>query len=399
MKKILAMLLALCLVFAFFAGCSSNGDSSDDATSPSADASDDTTPDGGDEETPTVEVKDVKIGVIMYNLEDQINIRRMASWEYFAEQNGHVEVTFQVAASDIEEQISAVENLILQGCDGIVLMSYDAIDQVSQLCDDAGIYYMLITTDIYDDDIWAQTCESEYFLGSCNYAPYDEAVAQAEWALEQGYREGILIGATEGKIAFEGAICDGITDTIEAWNEANPDDQFTLHDYRTQHAMMADTTAAAITAHPNAEVIFSTQSGTKYCYPQIAAANKLGQIKLVTWTLNGNEADAFADGTLAYILPNADDTAFAFMLMYNALQGVPMADEAVKLAPRLVRLMSNEDLDVYNEKYGDNEYQVITYEYMEQFDKTINPDVTAEDMQAAMDTYSMETILDGTFGG
>ena len=346
MKKALALLLALCLMATLFVGC--GGETTPSAapsTAPSAAPGGDEPSDAPetDPSAEPVELVDAKIGVCLYNLEDNINIRRKATWEYFASQYDNVEVSFQAAGSEAEDNITAVENFLLQGCNGIVISTPEGIDEIRALCDDAGAYLFLITGSCTDEDMWNAMCESEYWLGSMNYSPAGEAELMAEWIVENGYREIIIIAAPEGLIAFETAMQNAYYDYFDNWNAENPDDQVITHVYQVQHANMADTCAAALAAHPDADMVIGTESGLKFCYPQIANANKLGQIGLCTWTVYDTAEDAFANGTLKYILPKPDDQAFAFYVMYNAIQGVPLADEPLEYISGTVRIKSSED--------------------------------------------------------
>ncbi len=397
MKKLLALILALLVALSLFVGCSNSSSDSDDSEKKNNDSSQSEDKSSEDDEK-QVELVDAKIGVCLYNLEDAINIRRKATWEYFADHYDNVEVTFQAAANEAEEVIAAVENFLLQGCNGIIVSSVEGIDQVMDLCDEAGAYLMLITTSCNTQEMFDSLNESDYWLGTCNYSPEAEATLMAEQIIEDGHREIIFIGAPEGLITFETAMSQAYFDYFDEWNKEHPDDQVTLHVNRVQHANMAETCAAQLAAWPNATAVIGTESGLKFCYPQIANANLLGKVQLYTWTVYETATDAFANGTLQYILPKPDDQAYVFYIMYNAIQGVPVG-EARDYISATVRIKSAEDLAVYFEKYSDDTYQVITYDYAKKFDKTVNPDVTADDIQADMDLFTMENVTAGKFGG
>ena len=226
MKKLLALILALLVALSLFVGCSNSSSSNDDNKQNDNSSQGDDKPDDSDKQ---VELVDAKIGVCLYNLEDAINIRRKSTWEYFADHYDNVEVTFQAAANEAEEVIAAVENFLLQGCNGIVVSSVEGIDQVMDMCDEAGAYLMLITTSCTSQEMFDSLAQSDYWLGTCNYSPEAEATLMAEQIVEDGHREIIFIGAPEGLIAFETAMSQAYFDYFDEWNKEHPDDQVTLH--------------------------------------------------------------------------------------------------------------------------------------------------------------------------
>ena len=142
MKKILAVLLALLMVFSLSACGETAGN------------------EGGD----TKETKTVKIGVAIYQFDDNfMTLYRQDIQKYFDDlsANGDVkyEVTIVDGANDVATQTEQVNNFITQGVDGLIVnLVQTSSDALAKAVVDSGIPCVFINREIADFEYSEKTC-------------------------------------------------------------------------------------------------------------------------------------------------------------------------------------------------------------------------------------------------
>lgn len=124
MARTIGVVLCLLLVFGLVAGCGAPANNADDATvTPSAEGSDSTevSESAGVDDT----LSDKTIGISFDYLEVQRRVIARDNLYTYAEQYG-VNLIFQDAKGDENNQISQCENLITQGVDVLVILAHNA---------------------------------------------------------------------------------------------------------------------------------------------------------------------------------------------------------------------------------------------------------------------------------
>ena len=141
MKKIVAFTLALVMMLSLLAGCgSSNGTAGDGK---------------------------YKIGVILYGKEDTLG-GRIYSLLNSAAAALDCEITFSLGDFDTTAQITAAENLISAGVDGIICLplAETTSQKLSQLCQKNEVYFGLLLRTINDEEISKEVHANPYFVGN-----------------------------------------------------------------------------------------------------------------------------------------------------------------------------------------------------------------------------------------
>jgi hypothetical protein len=138
-RKIFAVILGCILMMAItLTGCSSSSNSETNDTEVTGGAPTGTAATNNDDGN----VKDVKIGIILYNYTD-IQGKEIKNYcDNYLAKNFPVTFEYQTAtANDNEAHLAAVDSLISTGCNAI-MSGYDTvIGQVMEKCDAASVYY------------------------------------------------------------------------------------------------------------------------------------------------------------------------------------------------------------------------------------------------------------------
>jgi len=149
MKKLFALLLALCMVFSLAACAGSSGDAKTEDTA----TEDSATEDSAAEDTAATEDaaasgerEKVVIGASFNSLMNDVFTVSQTLMETWAanplnEDDPYVDLTILVADGDTTKQISDVNDLINKGCDAILIDPVDstAVEPAIQACKNAGI--------------------------------------------------------------------------------------------------------------------------------------------------------------------------------------------------------------------------------------------------------------------
>lgn len=113
-KKLVSMVLCMVMVISMLAGC---GNSDKPADKPKEDAADKGTEKEG--------TKKIKLGITLYSLKNEFTVRIANAAEAKAKELG-IELVIYDGNYDPSTQISQVETMISDGCDGIILNPQDA---------------------------------------------------------------------------------------------------------------------------------------------------------------------------------------------------------------------------------------------------------------------------------
>lgn len=149
-KKVLGIVLCMAMAVTALAGCG--------AADTSAKKSDDTkAADGGktaDGSQPADSGKKLKLGITLYSLKNEYTVRLANAAQRKADEMG-AELMVYDGNYDPSTQISQVETMISDGCDGIILNPQDS-DACSPCVDkavEAGIPIVAVNTRVNNDKI------------------------------------------------------------------------------------------------------------------------------------------------------------------------------------------------------------------------------------------------------
>ena len=187
MKKILALLLALVMVFAL-AACGSN------SSAPAA--SNDTPAENND--TPAAETgKTVKIGVLVSDVSGEEALGFRTYYENYIAKNYNVTFTYTEQLEDAAAEKAAIEKFAAQGYDAI--LSLAAADRATQIetCEANSLYYAVVSG-MLDDAQFEQYKGYEHFVGQIGPSmdtEYEAGYAMGKHFADQGIKTVGIYGA------------------------------------------------------------------------------------------------------------------------------------------------------------------------------------------------------------
>lgn len=368
MKKIVALLFVCIFALATFAGCATSG------SSPSE--------------------EDITIGVIFYSNDDALGSAVYATLNHAADALG-IELNWKIGDMDATSQITAAENLISAGCDGILCMpmSESATSRIARLCNDNQVFYANCFRTITDESIKAEVEAYEYFVGCCYESEIDAAAHLVQLMADAGHQncavDYVPVGGALAlrNVGFDQGIeTTGMNKLAEYMIADNPDLNATI-----------STIQNYINTYEELDVIFQGSAGMGQGEAIINTINSLapgGEVQLATFDVFSGMKEAFEDGTLACAVGGiSPDALFTFIMLYNAVNGTPLSDQPEYLTQNYIFVTNAEEADSY-EQYIDNpNYMLYTAEDIRAMSKADNPDFSMDELRSIMEDYTLENIM------
>lgn len=374
-KKLLSLLLALCLMAALLAGC--GGDQTGD------DPKDDDSPtiNGGSSE---VELPAYKIGIISHTNSGGCWERILDAAEYVAgELNCEVSAAVGSSADAI---LTEAENFIASGVDGLIIMNDGGVtSRLVDLCEEAGVY--LVFSDcglsVIEEDDYSTYATSEYYLGHVAHDEYADSYACAQDMIANGAKNFVVFGLPPGIAANFDKRAVGAEDAI---TEAG------LEYVEARSYSMSEIANNLMSQYPETDAIFSFVTTPDSFNVADMAAKYGGKIQISAYMV-GDVSYEFEVGFLTHVSVGSEARMeLAFALLYNGLRGERISNAdgtpAEILFPHLW-ITSGEDFETFYAATtgGNHAYDI---DEMKQLIKAFNPDVTPEDYQKIADAFSAE---------
>lgn len=374
-KKLLSLLLALCLTAALLASCD-NGQAGDntpaDNTPPASDGSSD------------IEMPAYKIGIISHTNSGGCWERILDAAKYMGgELNCEVSAAVGSSADAI---LTEAENFIASGVDGLIIMNDGGVtSRLVDLCEEAGVY--LVFSDcglsVIEEADYSTYATSEYYLGHVAHDEYDDSYACAQDMIANGAENFVIFGLPPGISAnFDkravGAM-DAITDAGLEYVEA-------------RSYAMAEIANNLMSQYPETDAIFSFVTTPDSFNVADMAAKYGGKIQISAYMV-GDVSYEFEVGFLTHVSVGSEARMqLAFALLYSGLRGERIGNADGTPAeiefPHLW-VTSEEDFKTfYAATTGGN--HAYSIDEMKQLIKVFNPDVTPEDYQTIADAFSAE---------
>lgn len=307
-----------------------------------------------------------------------------------------VELISDVGAFSSEAQIESVENLIAEGCDGIVYCNFgeDSLIEIAQICDDAEVFWVQYSRDIMDQDVLNVLDNSEYYVGRTVENNYDAGSGIAQEFHKKGLSKTAIIGPTPGDSTTD-VVAEGYKEKAEEYGME------ILAEIRNCEDFSDGKKAAEIIldSFPETEAIIVLSGATGKLEGVLDGLNskgKLGGIAVgaidATETIAEDIRAGYVDicYTGQYVNPG-----FSFALLLNAVAGTPLSEEKIVICDNHVALRSNEDTENYSmyvENTWDNIYAFTGEEFC-MWLKSYNPDADVELIQEAASNYSMDDVI------
>lgn len=330
-KKLVSIALSLVMLGSTLAGCA--GATANDgaaapapAAAPAADASETTT------EAPAAPADGkIKIGVSIWSSTDVLGSQCKLILDEAANALG-VEVQY-VDQGHVSEKVTAsVEQLCAAGCQGIVICNSSDTEMASAIktCNDNGVYlaqFFRIISQENSADIYQAAVDSEYYVGAVHENEPENGEKLVQILLDKSDRNIGLIGWEQGDATWLGR-WEGYQAGVEKWNAAHPDDQATLSEPQyagTSSEGGSKAAEALMSANPDLDALIPAGGGGDPLQGAIAAVERAGKtdsIDIVSTDFLPDLGERLSNGSMAGESGgHYCDPLFAFMAVYNAIQG------------------------------------------------------------------------------
>lgn len=378
MKKIIALLLALVMVFTL-AACSSQGTDTPSEPNGNNDPSTPVTSDNNNSDGTRH-----KIGMIWYGNTDPMG-GTFYAWANHAAELLDVELVWHLGDFTTEAELAAAEQMITAGCEGIYFIPMDTAAnlQVGNACMNANVYWAISNRDIIDEDIKEACYNNPYMVTHIWDASYNLAKNMVKVLADQGITKVCMIsGDPKDAMMVErnNGFKDGCAEYgIEILGTFQSD---------TDAKVITDGVSNFLTLYPNMEAILCV-SGTAGVGEAIistleGSGRETGSIKVATFdTFDGNK-EAFEKGWLATCCGGyTSECLVSFLSLVNRVKGNAAPESPMKLTLTPIMITSAEEMDIFSAYVDNPEVQLYSDE-----------DILAM-VQPSCDQAYYQSVLDG----
>lgn len=373
-KKVISLVLAAAMIGAL-AACGSTGGSGS-AESGAADSS-------SKKESASSEDADFLIGyptAASYNaVMNAMHLNRQT----IAQAAGGDLVT-EIFEFDDATTIDAVEKLITDGCKGIFVTptSNDVLYNVTDMCEEAGVYFVISMRSITDEDVKEYVEDSDYYLGCVYEDEYQAGYMLGKALADSGAKDYCLITTASDNTTGQTRE-QGLADAAEEFGLT------CLDTYRDPaDASEAVSAVESWIAKYGSDMQGIIRLGTNATGDQSAIAAKLEEysdkdIKFVTLDTDENCVSYVKDGVITATLGDLliQDSIAAATILTDAVTGNEISDEPVELALQYSIITDAEELTAY-------------YEYMAVEEPIYNADEVGEKL-FSLDVTGLEELCNG----
>ena len=389
MKKVLALLLALAMVFAL-AACGGNGGSG------------------------KAEMKHAKIGIGVYSDSGAGN-DALKAYLKGLESTLNVEFAYTVLSTNDEAlNITKVQELISAGCDGIIITMDSAMDAILKECADAGVYcagYLCDFDNSYRNN-YDGVFKNPYFLGTAadggcgdevkrGYDFFDSVIEYNDRNPEAPIRHVAMTTFPPFAFPYQQVFVQQFVEKIDEYNAANPDKAIEVDpfDPETDILMFRPLDSTYFNKHPNIDAIVSICSGS-FVYPTMVSAGVSGTMKLFATGYNDGDNAVFGSKG-AYqmeVISGVEAVTYPLVLLLNKINGVSFPDQpefAERRSTSVILINSDEDMakfenSIYLTANAENAF--FTPEEVLNLTAFGNPDATYADLCEILNHMTIDDI-------
>lgn len=246
--------------------------------------------------------------------------------------------------------IDAVEKLITDGCKGIFVTptSNDVLYNVTDMCDEAGVYFIISMRSITDEEVKSYVENSKYYLGCVYEDEYQAGYMLGKALADSGAKDYCLITTASDNTTGQTRE-QGLADAAEEFGLT------CLDTYRNPaDASEAVSAVESWIAKYGSDMQGIVRLGTQATGDQSAIAAKLEEysdkdIKFVTIDTDENCISYIKDGTITATLGDLliQDSIAAATVLTDAVTGKPISDDPVELALKYSVITDADELQAY----------------------------------------------------
>lgn len=393
MKRALTALLAMVMVMALLAGCSSDGSQSSSAGPASQVGSSSQVADSSESASTPAATEPFTIGIFGFAAADAAKMPRYNNAIAFIEANGGSYVNVEVENNDY---VSATETLINAGVDGII---YPATSESNlavfiNMCEAAKVYFVCADTDIpVEGEIGGLIENSQYYLGCLGKSEVQNSYDCASM-LGQAEVEGIGLMALPAALTIAVQRDEGSQKAFEEYGVEVLSEVRDFNQYLTT-AGGANVAQSFMAAFPELDGIFIA-GATQYCLSGVVQAIKDAQrdVKVACIDYDENILQHMQDGiVVGFTGGNWNDDVMASALIINAIQGNRLAEDTVNFTTRYFVVDSVEACEQFVQAWDNGDCMIYTEAQMKDMLVSNNPAFTFEELMTINDSYSIESIL------
>lgn len=234
----------------------------------------------------------------------------------------------------------------------------------------------------------AEVSKIETFLGATIDSDYNAGYSAAESLYEAGCRNLCIAGLTQGMSAAHDARIQGVLDFLAE----HPDYVLLADDFsRAQYAPAISSFAAAF---PEMDSLF-TSSCNDAVFTTMMTEGLIGTVKLGTVDITETTGDYFNNGTLAYIAGGQYGSAMiGFAILYNYLvDGTRIIEDTSVPMPRDYIVIRN--IEEYNNylTYIAGDVPVYNADEVKDMIHFYNPQASFESICAVNEAFSIEDVM------
>jgi ABC-type sugar transport system substrate-binding protein len=390
MKKFISLFLSAAMLFACTA-CTANTPPASTQSSEQSGAV------GEPAEAQKLDLSDVKIGVLIYEVSGEVPIAITAYLDGIKEATG---LNYEmVHGSNYDEQtnISAAQNLISSGVDGIILCMDSGTVSILEECSMAGVYLAGFLCDF--ERSYDSIKDNEYFLGTICDGAYDNSIigeVAADLAIKDGLNNVGIISFPYNYFPHKEEAVERFNEKISEYNATvEGSEQITTYDMHPLSFKPLEETY--FSDHPEIDGIFSLAAN--YVYPTIVSTNRT-DVKLYTTGYSLGDTDAFIQGNIGMMVQcSYESLVYPIALISNAVKGVSYADQpdyADRVDCTQLFFTTVEELETFQDKSffftADYSKAIISPAKLAELMPFYNGDATYADLVTAVNSCGFEDM-------
>lgn len=370
MKKFIAIILTLVMMLSMFTGCSASGKNTENS-------------DGK-----------YSIGVILYGKEDTLG-GRIYSLLNNAAKALDCEITFSLGDFDTTAQITAAENLIAAGVDGIICLplAETTSQKLSQVCKENGIYFGLLLRTMTDPAIDAEVRANPYFVGNILGDDKGNAKELTRILMEEyGCKNLCTYYAPEGgSMALRN---DGIKEAIIEFGGKQLSEATTPSD--SNMAPVAGVMQNFVNTNADFQGIVSASgsSGIGETIGSTLQSMNVENAKYASFDTYDGMVESFNSGYLGVVCGGqAPACIYLFSMLYNAMDGHKLTETGEELLMTYMFIRSAEQAQNFLDYIDNPEVAIYSDEEIKNMTVRYNDAFTWEALKKVMNDYTYDNIM------
>jgi ABC-type sugar transport system substrate-binding protein len=381
MKKLISILLTLCMVFSL-AACSK-------VTSGSAGS--------GTGDAKKVDLSDVTIGIVGYNDSGTAYKAMVAFYNQIAKATG-IKFKFVKGSSfDEAANVTAVQNLISSGVNGIIMTMDSSMTNIMKEAEAANVYVAGYLNSM--DQSLNKIKDNKYFLGTVSdgYLKGDKIGQKAAELVVKNNKKNVGVITYPHNYFPNHAQADkAFRAAINEYNKTAAD-KVTLYDSEQLSFKPVDPTY--FKKYPKLDAIFGM--ALTFVYPTMLSAN-IQNVNLYATGYDDSESymKSFNAGNIGMMTcSNSEAMIYPVALIANAVKGTQFTDKpasAEAVETNTVFLTNADEIKTFNANTifssGDVSRSLLTDEKILSLIKATNKDASYQDLVKTIQSWSMEDI-------